>query len=141
MSCIPMFIASEAAADFILRAESQPLDDRAADPVKGQTGAVSEVGEVRHSHSPWPDTEREIMIIRAGKLSEYFVAEHVAAQKRWNASGHLADKGEADGALMRAKDAQRLMVALINARSPEQLMRMAQAQVERMAREPGAERA
>ena len=97
-----------------------------------------DVGEHRMFDAPLSDEAREIAIVRAGKLVEFFMGEHDAARRRYAASSHLADKGDADGALLNAQQAQSLMLKLIRGRSPEQILRMAVAQAGRMAREPGA---
>jgi len=70
------------------------------------------------------DEAREVAIVFAGKAIERYMAT-------WQAEGCFAAKGDADRA-------RRLMELLIAGRSPEQVARMAAAQAERMAQEPGA---
>jgi hypothetical protein len=124
--------------------EAPSLHFSSSDSVKSQTPADSHVGEVRHSHTagaPLNDEGREIAITRAKLLMEFFMVEAAIAQRRYDASSHLVDKADCDAARMHAREALRLMEALIRGRSPEQVLRMAQAQADRMAREPGAEKA
>jgi hypothetical protein len=73
---------------------------------------------------PLTDESREIAIVRAGKLVEWFMAEHDAARRRYLGSSDLADKGDADGALLSAQQAQSLMLRLIRGRSAQQVARM-----------------
>lgn len=120
-----------------LQAESQPMNDLAVVPVKPSDDA--DPSRQPNSTQPLTDEGREIAIIRAGKLVEFFMAEHQAAEALWMESGYMADKGAADGAKINAQCALGLMQKLTRGRSAAQLMRMAQAQAERMAREPGAE--
>lgn len=77
----------------------------------------ADVGPVLHLGSG--DEAREVAIIRAGKLAEFFMIERAAALSRHEADGCFAAMGDADAALHRAHDARRLMEALILGRRPE----------------------
>lgn len=87
------------------------------------------------------DAQTEAAILAAGIDAERAMGLRQDALQRFAASSCLTDQADADAQLLKAKEAAARMGALILARSPQQVARMEAAKAERMAREPGAERA
>lgn len=73
---------------------------------------------------PLSDYERELAIVRAGKLTEFFHAEYTAAMALYEAHGGFEHIGAAHRARANADCARRLMQALIGNRSAAQISRM-----------------
>jgi hypothetical protein len=122
MNAYPVLTAAAAA---FVGAEFSSFKDCAADPVNPSADAAT--ASQPKSTQPLTDEDREIAIIRAGKLVEVLIIDRDYRNAVYEATGHLADKGEADRADLLAKDAHRIMVALINGRSAAQLLKLARA--------------
>lgn len=83
-----------------------------------------EVGEGRLSEGRLSDSERESAIKRAGDALIAAYSRKEAARRRYDTSSCLTDKADMDAADLQAREALRLMEALIRGRSAAMVARM-----------------